>query len=128
MSLGDGEDHPIGNTGLYWNLYTAPAWLAVFLCLLNIVVLLPFIVKEFHIAKEEGELLAARGLKKMDENLEEKRTKIKPDKLALVTCIFFSAAIMFHFNLIERYERNLIYLELINIFINEKKTVWLLYW
>ena len=65
-SLGDGQDRPIGNddSNVYWNMYTAPAWLSVMLSLINIVVLMPFIFTEFNIAKEEGDFLAARGLEK----------------------------------------------------------------
>ncbi len=101
VPLGDGEDYPIGNTGLYWNLYTAPAWLSVFLSLVNILALMPFIFTEYNIAKEEGDFLAARGLKKaeMDQVQVE---KIKPDKLALVICILITATIQFHTNFIER--------------------------
>ena len=102
VPLGDGEDNPIGNTGLYWNLYTAPAWMAVLLSLINIFALMPFIFTEYNIAKEEGDYLAARGLeKKIESEIEVK--KIKPDKLALVICIFVCATTQFHFNFIETY-------------------------
>jgi ceroid-lipofuscinosis MFS transporter 7 len=102
-SLGDGQDRPIGNDShIYWNMYTAPAWLAVLLSLINIVVLMPFIFTEFFIAKEEGDYLAARGLKKSSPD-EEIVTKMKPDKVALVVCIVITATTQFNFNFIERY-------------------------
>lgn len=102
-SLGDGQDRPIGNDShIYWNMYTAPAWLAVLLSLINIVVLMPFIFTEFYIAKEEGDYLAARGLKKSSPD-EEIVTKMKPDKVALVVCIVITATTQFNFNFIERY-------------------------
>jgi ceroid-lipofuscinosis MFS transporter 7 len=103
-SLGDGQDRPIGNDShIYWNMYTAPAWLAVLLSLINIVVLMPFIFTEFNIAKEEGNYLAARGLKKSSPDEEEIVTKMKPDKVALVVCIVITATTQFNFNFIERY-------------------------
>lgn len=108
-SLGDGQDRPIGNdSDIYWNMYTAPAWLAVLLSLINIVVLMPFVFTEFYIAKEEGDYLAARGLKKSspdvaDQEEEEIVTKMKPDKVALVVCIVITAMTQFNFNFIERY-------------------------
>lgn len=102
-SLGDGQDRPIGNDShIYWNMYTAPAWLAVLLSLINIVVLMPFIFTEFYIAKEEGDYLAARGLKKSSPD-EEIVEKMKPDKVALVVCIVITATTQFNFNFIERY-------------------------
>jgi ceroid-lipofuscinosis MFS transporter 7 len=102
-SLGDGQDRPIGNdSNIYWNMYTAPAWLAVLLSLINIVVLMPFIFTEFYIAKEEGDYLAARGLKKSSSD-EEIVEKMKPDKVALVVCIVITATTQFNFNFIERY-------------------------
>lgn len=101
VTLGEGEDYPIGNTGLYWNLYTAPAWLSVFLSLVNIFVLMPCIFTEFNIAKEEGAYLAARGLQKSLATDAEEMKKLKPDKLALVVCIVISASTQFHFNFIE---------------------------
>jgi ceroid-lipofuscinosis MFS transporter 7 len=102
-SLGDGQDRPIGNDShIYWNMYTAPAWLAVLLSLINIVVLMPFIFTEFYIAKEEGDYLAARGLKKSSSD-EEIVEKMKPDKVALVVCIVITATTQFNFNFIERY-------------------------
>lgn len=97
-----GEGYPIGNTGLYWNLYTAPAWLSVFLSLINIIVLMPCIFTEFNIAKEEGDYLAARQLEKSSAIGKEEAVKIKPDKLALIICILISASTQFHFNFIER--------------------------
>ncbi|XP_046453599.1 major facilitator superfamily domain-containing protein 8-like isoform X2 [Daphnia pulex] len=101
-SLGDGQDRPIGNDShIYWNMYTAPAWLAVLLSLINIVVLMPFIFTEFYIAKEEGDYLAARGLKKSSPDDEEIVKKMKPDKVALVVCIVITATTQFNFNFIE---------------------------
>ncbi len=105
-SLGDGQDRPIGNdSDIYWNMYTAPAWLAVLFSLINIVVLMPFIFTEFYIAKEEGDYLAARGLKKSStaEEEDEIAKKMKPDKVALIVCIVITATTQFNFNFIERY-------------------------
>lgn len=105
-SLGDEQDRPIGNenSNIYWNMYTAPAWLAVLLSLMNIVVLMPFIFTEFNIAKEEGDFLAARGLVKKSSTAEEEEEvkKVKPDKVALVVCIIITAVTQFNFNFIER--------------------------
>jgi MFS transporter, ceroid-lipofuscinosis neuronal protein 7 len=103
-SLGDGQDRPIGgDSNIYWNMYTAPAWLAVLLSLVNIVVLMPFVFTEFYIAKEEGDYLAARGLQKPSSAAEEMTRKVKPDKVALVVCIIVTATTQFNFNFIERY-------------------------
>ena len=101
--LGDGEDHPIGDTGLYWNIYTAPAWVAVLLSLINIVSFLPCVFTEYNIAKEEGDYLIARGLDKIKMEASEGTDvqKIKPDKMALVVCIFVAATTQFHWNFID---------------------------
>ena len=104
-SLGDGQDRPIGNddSNIYWNMYTAPAWLSVMLSLINIVVLMPFIFTEFNIAKEEGDFLAARGLEKSSTAEDEETVKkVKPDKVALIVCIVITATTQFNFNFIER--------------------------
>lgn len=120
-SLGDGQDRPIGNdSDIYWNMYTAPAWLAVLLSLINIVVLMPFVFTEFYIAKEEGDYLAARGLKKSSPDQEEEEivTKMKPDKVALVVCIVITATTQFNFNFIERYFINWIFGEMFEILLS----------
>ena len=103
LPLGTGEDHPIGDSGLYWNVYTAPAGLAVLLCIMNVAVLLPCMFTEYHMAKEEGDYLVKMHLKKEEgddnQSLLQKR---KPDKAAMIVCIVLFSIFQFHFNVLER--------------------------
>lgn len=100
LPLGTGEEHPVGDTGLYFNVFTVPAWIAVLLCLLNVVLLLPCLFTEFHMAKEEGEYLIKMHKKNDETSAETERRK--PDKPALVVCIFLFAIFQFHFNILDR--------------------------
>lgn len=101
LPLGTGEDHPIGNTGLYFNVYTAPAWFAVLLCLINIAVLSPCVFTEYYMAKEEGDFLTKMHLKKEGDDQQALQRR-KPDKAAMAVCILLFSVCQFHFNILER--------------------------
>jgi len=96
-------------SGLYFNVYTAPSWLSVLMCLLNCAAFLPCIFTEYSIAKEEGAFLAARNLRQKNKEeaergevqSEAKKFK-KPDQLSLIICIIIFASVQFNFIFLER--------------------------
>ena len=97
--LGKGQDHPMGND-LYFNLFTAPSWLSVFLSLLNFCAFFPCVFTEYNMAKEEGDFLAARSNK--NKNEPPKKLK-KPDVLGLIACIIIFGSVQFNFVFLERF-------------------------
>jgi len=85
---------------LYFNLFTAPSWLSVFLSLLNFCAFFPCVFTEYNMAKEEGDFLAARSNK--NKNEPPKKLK-KPDVWGLIACIIIFGSVQFNFVFLERF-------------------------
>lgn len=90
-----------GESQLYFDMYTGPAWLSVILAIINVFVFLPCIFTEYNIAKEEGEYLAELAAKNNKDNNKEKPELKDPDVVGLVTCIIVFASVQFNFIFLE---------------------------
>jgi ceroid-lipofuscinosis MFS transporter 7 len=92
-----------GESQIYFDMYTGPAWLSVILAIINVFVFLPCMFTEYNIAREEGEYLAGLAAKK-DKEANKETPKLKdPDVIGLVTCIIVFASVQFNFIFLERY-------------------------
>lgn len=80
---------------LKWNAYTAAGWAAAALGLINMVILLPYIFKEYNIAEKERELLNRERGKNEPLKLP------KPDPLSLLGILFGFFIASFIYVLIE---------------------------
>ncbi|EFX78858.1 hypothetical protein DAPPUDRAFT_305114 [Daphnia pulex] len=90
-----------GESQLYFDMYTGPAWLSVILAIINVFVFLPCMFTEYNIAREEGEYLAGLAAKK-DKEANKETPKLKdPDVIGLVTCIIVFASVQFNFIFLE---------------------------
>ncbi|XP_065584785.1 major facilitator superfamily domain-containing protein 8-like isoform X2 [Artemia franciscana] len=87
------EGISMGIGDLSFNMYTAAAWIAACLGVLNMIVLLPGIFTEYNIAEKERAMMSKKA---KDENRAD-LSGMKPDYVAVGVCLVTFAIIIFNF-------------------------------